>query len=189
MIYNENVWWNIFWLILTNLWTTLCSYLKIVEGLLKICDQVLIFSMSPTVGSNKEWKPKPVICNVGLGSGAATASEVPTVSLEINAWSLPVSSVLDSEVATSKLQKKLEELHLPQRQHVIIPNHIHVPESERTKLSFGSFDASFGVALNYIGGQESDKSSTPLSEASQDADETAEEHGSRFVFVKCFQWI
>ncbi|PPR90886.1 hypothetical protein GOBAR_AA29809 [Gossypium barbadense] len=130
------------------------------------------------VGSNKEWKPKPVICNVGLGSGAATASEVPTVSLEINARSLPVSSVLDSEVATSKLQKKLEELHLPQRQHVIIPNHIHVPESERTKLSFGSFDASFGVALNYIGGQESDKSSTPLSEASQDADETAEEHGS-----------
>ncbi|KAK5818104.1 GBF-interacting protein 1-like [Gossypium arboreum] len=130
------------------------------------------------VGSNKEWKPKPVICNVGLGSGAATASEVPTVSLEINARSLPVSSVLDSEVATSKLEKKLEELHLPQRQHVIIPNHIHVPESERTKLSFGSFDASFGVALNYIGGQESDKSSTPLSEASQDADETAEEHGS-----------
>ncbi|KAG4137765.1 hypothetical protein ERO13_D07G091900v2 [Gossypium hirsutum] len=130
------------------------------------------------VGSNKEWKPKPVSCNVGLGSGAATASEVPTVSLEINARSLPVSSVLDSEVATSKLQKKLEELHLPQRQHVIIPNHIHVPESERTKLSFGSFDASFGVALNYVGGQESDKSSTPLSEASQDADETAEEHGS-----------
>ncbi|PPD81185.1 hypothetical protein GOBAR_DD21869 [Gossypium barbadense] len=130
------------------------------------------------VGSNKEWKPKPVSCNVGLGSGAATASEVPTVSLEINARSLPVSSVLGSEVATSKLQKKLEELHLPQRQHVIIPNHIHVPESERTKLSFGSFDASFGVALNYVGGQESDKSSTPLSEASQDADETAEEHGS-----------
>ncbi|TYH62183.1 hypothetical protein ES332_D07G101900v1 [Gossypium tomentosum] len=130
------------------------------------------------VGSNKEWKPKPVSCNVGLGSGAATASEVPTVSLEINARSLPVSSVLDSGVATSKLQKKLEELHLPQRQHVIIPNHIHVPESERTKLSFGSFDASFGVALNYVGGQESDKSSTPLSEASQDADETAEEHGS-----------
>ncbi|KAK8611669.1 hypothetical protein V6N13_131715 [Hibiscus sabdariffa] len=130
------------------------------------------------VGSNKEWKPKTTNSNVGLDSGAAVASEVPTVSLETNAQSLPVSSVLGSEVATSKLQKKLEELHLPQRQHVIIPNHIHVPESERTKLSFGSFDASFGIALNYVGAQESDKISTPLSEASQDVDETADEQGS-----------
>ncbi|XWS31102.1 hypothetical protein CRYUN_Cryun23aG0048800 [Craigia yunnanensis] len=130
------------------------------------------------VGSNKEWKPKPVSSNVGQGSGTAGASEVPTVSLEANAQSQPVSSVLDSEEATSKLQKKLEGLHLPQRQHVIIPNHIHVPESERTKLSFGSFDASFGVTLSYVGGQESDKSSTPLSETSQDVDETAEEQAS-----------
>ncbi|KAE8708087.1 hyphally regulated cell wall protein 3-like isoform X2 [Hibiscus syriacus] len=130
------------------------------------------------VGSNKEWKPKPVTSNVGLGAGMAGASEVPTGSLETVAQLSPVSNVLNSEVDTSKLQKKLEELHLPQRQHVIIPNHIHVPESERTKLSFGSFDASFGVALNYVGGQESDKCSTPLSEASQDVNETAEEHGS-----------
>ncbi|KAK8541654.1 hypothetical protein V6N12_014281 [Hibiscus sabdariffa] len=105
------------------------------------------------VGSNKEWKPKSTNSNVGLGSGTAGASEVPTVSLETNAQSLPVSSFLGSEVATSKLQKK-------------------------TKLSFGSFDASFGVALNYVGAQESDKISTPLSEASQDVDETADEQGS-----------
>ncbi|XP_039021925.1 GBF-interacting protein 1-like [Hibiscus syriacus] len=130
------------------------------------------------VGSNKEWKPKPVISNVGLGAGTAGASEVPSGSLETDPQSSPVSNVLNSEVDTSKLQKKLEELHFPQRQHVIIPNHIHVPESERTKLSFGSFDASFGVALNYVGGQESYKCSTPLSEASQDVNETAEEHGS-----------
>ncbi|XVF21178.1 hypothetical protein REPUB_Repub12eG0068300 [Reevesia pubescens] len=129
-------------------------------------------------GSNKEWKPKPISSNVGQGSGTAGASEVPTISLEVHAQSQPVSSVLDSEETTSKLQKKLEELHLPQRQHVIIPNHIHVPESERTKLSFGSFDANFGVTLSYVGGQESDKCSTPLSETSQDVDETAEEHAS-----------
>ncbi|XVF31931.1 hypothetical protein REPUB_Repub17cG0037400 [Reevesia pubescens] len=129
------------------------------------------------VGSNKEWKPKPISSNVGQGSGTAGASEVPTVPREANAQSHPVSS-LDSEEATSKLQKKLEELHLPQRQHVIIPNHILVPESERTKLSFGSFDASFGVTSSYVGGQESDKSSTPLSETSQDIDETAEERAS-----------
>ncbi|TYI55793.1 hypothetical protein E1A91_D11G165300v1 [Gossypium mustelinum] len=130
------------------------------------------------VGSNKEWKPKPISSNVGQGSGTAGASEVPTSSFEANAYSQPVSNVLDSEEATSKLQKKLEELHLPQRQHVIIPTHIHVPESERTKLSFGSFDASFGVTLSSVGCQESAKSPTPLSEASQDVDETAEEQNS-----------
>ncbi|XP_022771652.1 GBF-interacting protein 1-like isoform X2 [Durio zibethinus] len=138
--------------------------------------QQIIFPQK--VGSNKEWKPKPTISNVGQGSGAAGASEVPTVSLDANAQLQPVSSVLDSEKATSKLQKKLEELRLPQRQHVIIPKHIHVPESERTKLSFGSFDASFGVTLSYVGDQESDKSSTPLSESSQGVDETAEEQAS-----------
>ncbi|XP_039027387.1 GBF-interacting protein 1-like isoform X2 [Hibiscus syriacus] len=128
------------------------------------------------VGSNKEWKSKPINSNIGLGSGTAGASEVPIFSLETNAHSLPVS--FESEVATSKLQKKLEELHFPHRQHVIIPDHIHVPESERIKLSFGSFDAGFGVALNNVGSQETDKSSTHLSEASQDVHETAEEQGS-----------
>lgn len=97
------------------------------------------------------------------------------------------------EEATSKLQTRLEELHLPQRQHVIIPNHIHVPESERTKLSFGSFDASFGsfdasfgVTSNYVGGQESEKSSTPVSETSQVIEETAEEQAARFVTMSFF---
>ncbi|GMI70906.1 hypothetical protein like AT3G07660 [Hibiscus trionum] len=130
------------------------------------------------VGSNKEWKPKPISSNVGQGSGTAGASDVPTSSVEASAHSQPVSRVIDSEETTSKLQKKLEELHLPQRQHVIIPNHIHVPESERTKLSFGSFDASFGVTLSNVGCQEIANSPTPLSEASQDVDETPEEQAS-----------
>ncbi|GMI66294.1 hypothetical protein like AT3G07660 [Hibiscus trionum] len=130
------------------------------------------------VGSNKEWKPKPISSNVGKGSGTAGVSDVPTSSVEASAHSQPISRVLDSEEATSKLQKKLEELHLPQRQHVIIPNHIHVPESERNKLSFGSFDASFGVTLSNVGYWESAKSPTPLSEASQDLDETAEQASS-----------
>ncbi|XVF81410.1 hypothetical protein PTKIN_Ptkin15bG0153000 [Pterospermum kingtungense] len=129
------------------------------------------------VGSNKEWKPKSISSNVGQGSGAGGVSEVPTVSVEANAPSQPVSSVPDEE-ATSRLQKKIEELHLPQRQPVIIPNHIHVPESERTKLSFGSFDASFGITSSYVGGQKGDKSSIPLSETSQDVDETTEEQTS-----------
>lgn len=127
------------------------------------------------VGSTKEWKPKPANPNVLQGSGTAGSSDVPNIPVEASIQSQPQSNVLNSEEATSKLQKKLEELHLPQRQHVIIPNHIHVPESERTKLSFGSFDASFGVSTSYISGPESDKSSTPLSESSQGIEETVEE--------------
>ncbi|XP_021632548.1 GBF-interacting protein 1-like isoform X3 [Manihot esculenta] len=126
------------------------------------------------VGSTKEWKPKPAISNVPLGSGTGS-SDAPNIPVEPSVQSQALSNVLSSEEATSKLQKKLEELHLPQRQHVIIPNHIHVPESERTKFSFGSFDASFGLMASYVSGPESDKSSTPLSETSQGIEEAVEE--------------
>lgn len=84
------------------------------------------------------------------------------------------------EEATSRLQK---ELYPPQRQPVILPNHIHVPESERNKLSFGSFGASFGVTTSYVSGPDGNKSSTPLSEASQDVGELAEEQASRFELI------
>ncbi|KAE8692643.1 COP9 signalosome complex subunit 7 [Hibiscus syriacus] len=63
-------------------------------------------------GSNKEWKPKVINSNFRKGSGTTCAFDVPTSSVEANAHSQPVSRVLDSEEATSKLQKKLEELHL-----------------------------------------------------------------------------
>ncbi|CAL1407943.1 unnamed protein product [Linum trigynum] len=76
---------------------------------------------------------------------------------------------------SANLQKLEFPLPLPQRQHVIIPNHIHVPESERNKLSFGSFDANFGVTSSYASGPESEKSSTPLSEATHSVEEALEE--------------
>ena len=77
----------------------------------------------------------------------------------------------------------LEELHLPQRPLVILPNHIHVPEFERTKLSFGSFGADFGVTTSCVSGPESDKSSTSLSEISQDIEESVDEEVSRFAMI------
>ncbi|KAB5527755.1 hypothetical protein DKX38_021602 [Salix brachista] len=131
--------------------------------------------LSSTGGPNKEWKPKSTNPNVAQESGAAGSSAVSNIPLEASGHSQPSSGVFDSEEATAKLQKKLEELHLPQRQHVIIPHHIHVPESERTKLSFGSFDASFGVPSSYVNAPESDKSSTPVSETSQVIEESVEE--------------
>ncbi|KAG6787196.1 hypothetical protein POTOM_008831 [Populus tomentosa] len=131
--------------------------------------------LSSTVGSNMEWKPKATNPNVAQESGTAGLSDISNIPLESSGHSQASLGVLDSEEATAKLQKKLEELHLPQRQHVIIPHHIHVPESERNKLSFGSFDASFGVTSSYVSGAESNKSSTPVSETSQGIEEPMEE--------------
>lgn len=93
-----------------------------------------------------------------------------------------VSSALDTEEAASKLQKKLEDFHIPQRQHVILPNHIIVPDSEKNKFCFGSLGVNFGVNTTIdVSGPDSEKSSTPLSETSQDIEETVEEQHSRFV--------
>ena len=74
----------------------------------------------------------------------------------------------------------LEELHLPQRQLVILPNHIHVPESERTKLSFG---VDFGVTTRYVNGPVSDRSFTSLSKISQGIEESMDEQASRFAMI------
>ncbi|RDX64055.1 GBF-interacting protein 1, partial [Mucuna pruriens] len=137
---------------------------------LAICMDMLV------AGSNKEWKPKPTYMT-NQGSGPTGASEAP-VSVDTTGQLQSASSALDSEEATSKLQKKLEDFHLPQRQHVILPNHIIVPDSEKNKFSFGSLGVTFGVNTSYVSGPESEKSSTPVSETSQTIEETVEEQDS-----------
>ena len=138
--------------------------------------------LSSTVGPNKEWKPKPTNINV-QDFGTTVAPEAPTILVEATAQTQHDTSVLDMEEATSKLQRKLEELHLSQRQLVILPNHIHIPESERTKLSFGSFGADFGVTTSYVNGLVSDKSSPSLSEISQGIEESVDDQASRFAMI------
>lgn len=113
-------------------------------------------------------------------SGPANASEAPLVSAEVTKQLQSASNVLATEETTSKLQKKLENFHLPQRQHVILPHHIIVPDSEKNKFSFGSLGVNFGVdTARHISGPESEKSSTPHSEASQSIEETVDEQDSR----------
>jgi translation elongation factor EF-1beta len=58
-----------------------------------------------------------------------------------------------------------------------------VPESEKSKFCFGSLGINFGVntTTNYVSGPDSEKSSAPLSETSQEIEETVEEQNSRFV--------
>ncbi|XP_068643175.1 GBF-interacting protein 1-like isoform X2 [Aristolochia californica] len=129
------------------------------------------------MGPNKEWKPKSTNSIVAQPSGTVDASETTPASVESNSRSIPASSAVASEESTLKLQKKLEYLNFSDT-HVIIPNHLQVPEAERTGLSFGSFDASFGVRTSFANGHDSDKSTTHLSEASQVIEEIAEEPSS-----------
>lgn len=128
-------------------------------------------SVFAAVGLSKEWKPKPH-SNLAQASGTSGSSEVPT-TLEANAQSCPMPSVLDSKEASIKLQRKLEELHMSDGQQVIIPNHLHVPEAEKFSFCFGSFDASYS-------GLENESNPTPVSETSESVEETAEQ-SSRFV--------
>ncbi|XP_010252821.1 PREDICTED: GBF-interacting protein 1-like isoform X2 [Nelumbo nucifera] len=131
---------------------------------------------SQKVGTNKEWKPKPI--NSAQSSGAVGTSEIQSITVEAVSCSLPAMCSFASEDQTSKLQQKIGELHLSDSQHVIIPHHLQVPEDQRSGLSFGSFDAGFCLSTSYANGPESNKSSTPPSESSQGIEETVEEPSS-----------
>ncbi|KAJ0234065.1 Flocculation protein [Hirschfeldia incana] len=119
-----------------------------------------------TVGPQrgKEWKPKPVNHNTSQGSGASATTEPLAVPAEASEKS--VKDVPSAE-DTSSLPRQLEDLQV-QRQHVIIPNHILVPETERIKLSFGSFDAGFSITSGSVAFPENEKRSAPLSQNSQE---------------------
>ncbi|MED6183051.1 hypothetical protein PIB30_034476 [Stylosanthes scabra] len=128
-------------------------------------------------GSTKEWKPKPTNAT-NQGSRPASASETCTISIEVTEQLQSAPSALASEEATIKLQKKLQDFHLPQRQLVILPNHIFVPESEKNKFCFGSLGVAFGVNTSFVSGLESEKSSAPPSETSQAIEDTVDEQSS-----------
>ncbi|XP_039124801.1 GBF-interacting protein 1-like isoform X2 [Dioscorea cayenensis subsp. rotundata] len=82
-----------------------------------------------------EWKPKttqkPSLSNEEV-------HEVP---------SLPSSdvdgSVRSSEVEAAGLSDKVAQVNISRVEHVIIPHHLRVPESERLQLTFGSFESGF----------------------------------------------
>ncbi|KAL8474011.1 hypothetical protein ACS0TY_030748 [Phlomoides rotata] len=117
-------------------------------------------------GPGKEWKPKSTNPNIGQGASAAP-SEVSTVSQRT-----PVA--FTSIEANLELQKKLEDSHISDSQHVIIPNHLHVPEVEKLGFCFGSFDAILALDLNQNGLPGSDKSPS-VSESSEAIDEPVKE--------------
>nr|GLL24233.1 uncharacterized protein LOC109159086 isoform X2 [Ipomoea trifida] len=123
-------------------------------------------------GPAKEWKPKATNSNPSLGPVTDSSSETPIVSVESNILLQSGQDVLETKEGTAELQKKLEETHISEVQHVIIPDHLHVPEAEKLGFCFGSFDYGLSTSSNTV--VESDKSS-PRSETSEVIEETARE--------------
>ena len=130
---------------------------------------------------NKQWKPKPT--NKPTQAENVTHDDVP-VTVKDAPQSVLVSTSIHKEDISSEMDKKLSDMQLFVKQHVIIPDHLQVTESEKYGLSFGSFGTSFGQTAGFPNNHENEKSSMlPEYESSQEAEEVVEEPApSRFVF-------
>ncbi|KAJ6415852.1 hypothetical protein OIU84_004609 [Salix udensis] len=93
---------------------------------------------------NKEWKPKssqkssitsPVV------NGTTTKSSSP-----------PTDNSKSMELNAASFQDKFSQVNIHENQNVIIAQHIRVPESDRCKLTFGSFGVEFDSSRNSITG-------------------------------------
>ncbi|URD92626.1 hypothetical protein MUK42_01212 [Musa troglodytarum] len=121
---------------------------------------------------NKEWKPKTIQANAAQASEMTDTSDVLVVADAVAQLS-PAACSVATEEPTVKLENKVNELKLTEKQHVIIPNHLQVPESERHGLSFGSFDASFELNMVVANGPARVEIDTPFFE-SPEIEETIE---------------
>ncbi|XP_049404428.1 GBF-interacting protein 1-like isoform X2 [Solanum stenotomum] len=133
---------------------------------------------SPLVGPQKagpgmEWKPKPTnnsITQISVTS-AAGSSDVSIASTEVDTQPQPPGVDVETREGTLELQQKLEKSHISDIQHVIIPNHLHVPEVEKLGFCFGSFEASLGLGISTNSAAESEKTPS-LSGTSEGIEET-----------------
>ncbi|KAF8745449.1 hypothetical protein HU200_013442 [Digitaria exilis] len=89
---------------------------------------------------NKEWKPKATSLE-----NVAIANDVPLATDAILQ-----SAAISNSVGTEdllKVDKSFNDMPLLDKQHVIIPDHLQVSDSEKYGLSFGSFNASFQQSM------------------------------------------
>ncbi|XP_020109661.1 GBF-interacting protein 1-like isoform X2 [Ananas comosus] len=130
-------------------------------------------------GTNKEWKPKSTNAIPAQVPGISGTSDVRSIPADAVTLSLPASNSMPTEETNLNVEEKLNYLKLLDRQHVIIPNHLQVPESEKYVLSFGSFDVSFEEAVGFVNGLASVRNSTPSgSDSSQEVEQCVEEPSS-----------
>ena len=100
------------------------------------------------VGSKKDWKPKSISQNYLPVSGVIGTPTSGIRASEASISSPQSSGFANLEDQTTKLQEKLEDLYVRDDQHVIIPNHLQVPEADRTGIGFGSFGIGFATNVS-----------------------------------------
>ncbi|XP_062228420.1 uncharacterized protein LOC133926474 isoform X2 [Phragmites australis] len=98
----------------------------------------------------KEWKPKSTkkLPSTDVDNSIADALS-PSASYSENADAPAVNSLSD----------KISQANLHEMEHVIIPEHLRVPEYEQTKLRFGSFTSGFDA--DHVPGSTSPDSEQP----------------------------
>ncbi|KAI3708192.1 hypothetical protein L2E82_37327 [Cichorium intybus] len=148
------------------------------DGHLSASDPILMPSQDsriPVGTIKREWKPKPTN-PIPVPVPVQVQVQAPETSDSIPDPVIPVEPVLtpESPIRDSKETKQEEpepesesESRIPDTQHVIIPNHLHVPEAEKLGFRFGSFD------FNSISMNDPVSDTCPLSEPS---DEIITEH-------------
>lgn len=103
--------------------------------------------MAGAAGVGGEWKPKGSMQGTVGGSTESSGQ---------------ARSTRDS----SMLEQAMHTLNMQDNEPVIIPNHLRVPEADRTQLSFGSFGADFRTSFGTsFGMEEVEKSSASHAES------------------------
>ncbi|KAG0485575.1 hypothetical protein HPP92_009654 [Vanilla planifolia] len=101
--------------------------------------------------SSKEWRPK-----------SSQKSRVSSPRLHDSG-----GSIVSTELEVTDLSASFSKIEIFDRGHVIIPEHLQVPEAERTSFIFGSFEEDFvsvNIAKSTSGNESGDKRSLSVSE-------------------------
>lgn len=103
----------------------------------------------PKAVQNKEWKPKSSqksnLANPGVIGAPAKSVSPPAVN--------PADNIEEFKSESANLQDKLVRVNIHENQNVIIAEHIRVPETDRCRLTFGSFGTEFDASRNMSGFQ------------------------------------
>ncbi|KAK6914712.1 GBF-interacting protein 1, N-terminal [Dillenia turbinata] len=95
------------------------------------------------VQPNKEWKPKP---------SQKPNANPGVIGMPAKSVSPPTESSKDLEKEASMLEDKLGQVNINEDQNVIIAEHLRVPETERCRLTFGSFGAELDSSRGIVSG-------------------------------------
>lgn len=106
----------------------------------------MMYAFGAAPQPNKEWKPKSSqkLSHISPGVIGTPAKSV----------SPRADNPRDLESETTKLQEKLSQASISENQNVIIAQHIRVLETDRCRLTFGSFGADFTSGFQAVGNSE-----------------------------------